>query len=415
MKIAIIGAGPAGMSAAIAASEQGHDVVLFEKNEKIGKKLYITGKGRCNFTNASDLETIVKNVVTNQKFLYSSLKRFGSEDAMNLMESAGIPLKVERGNRVFPVSDKSSDVIKGFDLLLKRSGVTIRLNEEVLSLVTVDERVVTIKTKKADYDDFDAVIVATGGVSYPLTGSTGDGYRFASSCGHTIVTLVPSLVGIYTDRIQNGNRILDYDRYKLQGITLKNVSVTAYVNGIKVQEDFGEALFTDKGLSGPIILTLSSKLNRCQPKSISLSLDLKPALDEEKLNERILRDVGEAPNKDFKNFLRGFLPAGMVPLYADLTGVPLDKKVNTLTKEERKHFVSALKGAIFHVCSLEPIERAVVTSGGVSVKEIDAKTMRSKLVSNLYFAGEVIDVDALTGGFNIQIALSTGYAAGSQL
>ena len=402
------------MTAAITAADNGHDVVLFDKNEKLGKKLYITGKGRCNFTNASSPENHLKNVVTNPKFLFSAEKRFDSSDAISLMESAGVSMKVERGDRAFPTSDKSSDIIAGFSRLLKRAGVEVRLNEDVRSFVLVDQKIRSVVTTKGEYN-VDAVVLATGGVSYSSTGSDGYGYKLAKSVGHSIVTPKASLVGANVSSVQGKKGVLPFENYRLQGISLKNVSISAFVDGKKAYEEFGEALFTEEGLSGPVVLTLSAYLNRFETNDITLSLDMKPALSLEKLDERIQRDIAEAPNKEVKSLLKGLLPSGLIGLYADASGIALDKKNHSVTKEERARLCDVLKGLPFSISGWEPIERAVVTSGGIDVKEIDAKTMKSKLIDNLFFAGEIIDVDALTGGYNIQIALSTGYAAGSQL
>lgn len=402
------------MTAAITAAETGHDVVLFDKNEKLGKKLYITGKGRCNFTNASSPENHLKNVVTNPKFLFSAEKRFDSSDAISLMESAGVSMKVERGDRAFPTSDKSSDIIAGFSRLLKRAGVEVRLNEDVRSFVLVDQKIRSVVTTKGEYN-VDAVVLATGGVSYSSTGSDGYGYKLAKSVGHSIVTPKASLVGANVSSAQGKKGVLPFENYRLQGISLKNVSISAFVDGKKAYEEFGEALFTEEGLSGPVVLTLSAYLNRFETNDITLSLDMKPALSLEKLDERIQRDIAEAPNKEVKSLLKGLLPSGLIGLYADASGIALDKKNHSVTKEERARLCDVLKRLSFSISGWEPIERAVVTSGGIDVKEIDAKTMKSKLIDNLFFAGEIIDVDALTGGYNIQIALSTGYAAGSQL
>lgn len=402
------------MTAAITAADNGHDVVLFDKNEKLGKKLYITGKGRCNFTNASSPENHLKNVVTNPKFLFSAEKRFDSSDAISLMESAGVSMKVERGDRAFPTSDKSSDIIAGFSRLLKRAGVEVRLNEDVRSFVLVDQKIRSVVTTKGEYN-VDAVVLATGGVSYSSTGSDGYGYKLAKSVGHSIVTPKASLVGANVSSVQGKKGVLPFENYRLQGISLKNVSISAFVDGKKAYEEFGEALFTEEGLSGPVVLTLSAYLNRFETNDITLSLDMKPALSLEKLDERIQRDIAEAPNKEVKSLLKGLLPSGLIGLYADASGIALDKKNHSVTKEERTRLCDVLKGLSFSISGWEPIERAVVTSGGIDVKEIDAKTMKSKLIDNLFFAGEIIDVDALTGGYNIQIALSTGYAAGSQL
>jgi len=415
MTVYIIGAGPAGMTAGIAAADNGNSVVILERNEKIGKKLYITGKGRCNFTNRCEFAAFTENIVTNKKFLYSALKKFDCNDAVNMMESVGIKMKTERGNRVFPESDKSSDVLKGFSRLLSERGVTVKLNERVTDLVIENGEVKEIVTSKEVYRDVSAVVVATGGTSYPATGSTGDGYVFAEKAGLKTVPTVPALTGIYLSALTTPKGAIRWeDIPKIQGISLKNVTLTAYCDGKSVSSEFGEALFTDKGIGGPIVLTTSSRINRLSGK-IVLVLDLKPALSEETLDGRLLRDFDANKNKALKNVLGGLVPSGLIPVILLASGLDGDQKVNCVTKEERKGLIKALKELTFRFKSLEPQERAVVTSGGVAVTEIDPKNMRSKKVKNLYFAGEVLDVDALTGGYNIQIALSTGHCAGSHI
>lgn len=413
MKVYVVGAGPAGIMAAIAASRAGHDVVLLERNEKIGKKLYITGKGRCNYTNCSSFDDFTANIVGNKKFLFSALRAFDSRDAMDIMEAAGVPLKVERGNRVFPVSDKSSDIIKGFERLLQGCGVEVRLGEKLTDLCCEDGKVTLLVTEKSEYRDADAVIIATGGVSYPATGSTGDGYRFARRSGHGIVSPVPALTGIYLSCSAAERDIPWSECAFLQGISLKNVRAEILSDGKTLFSEFGEMLFTDRGVSGPIILTLSSLINRLKPDTLILKIDLKPALSESELDARILRDFAKYANKTFKNSLSELLPSGLIPFVVRVCDIPGDKKVNSVTKEERRRLTLAVKGLKFRISGLEPIERAVVTAGGISLTDIDPRSMRSKKILNLSFAGEVLDIDALTGGYNIQLALSTGFAAGS--
>ena len=417
MKVYVIGAGPAGIAASIAASRKGHSVTLLEKNEKIGKKLYITGKGRCNLTNACSFDEFISNVVTNPKFLYSALRNFGAAETMSLVESGGTELKIERGNRVFPSSDKSSDIIKAFSKLLNQSGVEVRLNERVLSLNSSDNKIIEIVTDKNSYTDCDAVIVATGGMSYPSTGSDGDGYRFAEETGHTVVPVVAALTGMRLSNMYgSGGKTFSFGNLsRLRGVSLKNVRVSVVRNGKMLFEEFGEMIFTDRGVSGPVILTLSSKINRMDFTSLKLQIDLKPALSEEELNSRILRDFSVTLNKDFKNSLDALLPSGLISSVITACGIKPDKKINSVTKEERFSLVKTLKNWTFGIEGCEELSGAVVTAGGVSVKEVNPADMRSKLVENLYFAGEVLDVDAFTGGFNIQIALSTGYCAGSHI
>lgn len=416
MKVYVIGGGPAGMMASIAASDAGHEVVLIEKNEKLGKKLYITGKGRCNVTNRSSFDNYMKNIPVNAKFLYSSLKNFDCEDTVAFIESQNIPLKTERGNRVFPQSDKSSDIIKAFVKSIGGKNINVHLNEKVEDIIYDNDEVSAIVSDKAVYKDVDAAIVATGGVSYPATGSTGDGYLFAKKAGHGIVAPKPSLVGIYIKSVNTPSGYIPFEKFSyLEGISLKNVTAEIVSEGKVLFSEFGEMLFTDKGVSGPIILTLSSYVNKYDLSTLSLRIDLKPALSYEELDARILRDFAEYANKDFKNSLNSLLPSGLIPFIVEITGIDANKKVNSLTKAERKVLIESLKALTFGIKSLEPLERAVVTSGGINVKEIEPGTMRSKLIKNMYFAGEVIDVDALTGGYNIQLALSTGYTAGSKI
>lgn len=400
MKIAVIGGGPAGMMAAITAAENGADVTLFEQNEKTGKKMYIAGKGRCNLTNDCSVRDFVANVVTNPKFVLGALNKFTPQDTMEFCQSRGLQLKVERGNRVFPVSDKSSDVIKLFTQQLLRSGVKIKLNEQISAIEYCENAF--LLTTITGIISFDRVIIATGGKSYSATGSCGDGYRFAKSLGHNVLPLRPALC-----------RILCNNCKTLEGLTLKNVEVSLLdANNRVVASEFGEMLFTNNGISGPAVLSLSSRINKTNLAGAKIAIDLKPALDAEKLDARILRDFSERMNKDFVNSLDQLLPERLRLFVAERCGIPLYKKVNQITAQDRKALVSTLKGLTFTNVALDSIEYGIVTSGGVDVTQISPSTMESKIVKGLYFAGEVLDIDALTGGYNIQLALSTGYVAG---
>lgn len=396
MKIAIIGGGPAGMMCAIKAAEN-HQVTIFEKNEKLGKKLFITGKGRCNLTNYCDEREFLKNIVNNSSFMYSSIYSFSPFTTYYYFEELGLPLKVERGNRVFPASDKSSDVIRAYEKKLKDLGVKINLNYEVTSIEKVDDKFIINGREK-----FDKVVIATGGISYKLTGSTGDGYKFAKDFGHKVIDQVPGLIGI---NLKNN--------FSLAGLTLKNVELKVLKDKKFISREFGEMLFTHRGISGPIVLTTSSKINRL--KDFEIYLDLKPALDPEKLDARILRDFEENQNKNLENVMRSLLPRDLIIYVLEGSGISGYKKVNQITKEDRENLVRTIKNFSLKFDSLDDIDRAIVTSGGVDVKEIDPKTMESKKVSGLYFIGEVLDLDGLTGGFNIQIANSTGYSCGINL
>ena len=397
MNVIVIGGGASGMVASYFSKKNGNDVTLIEKNEKLGKKLYITGKGRCNLTNDCDVETFLNNVVTNPKFLLSSIYGFTPEDTMNFFESLGLTLKTERGNRVFPVSDKSSDVIKVLEKALINIGVDIHLNETVVDIDANCGEVKGVKTNLGYYNA-DKVIVATGGISYQSTGSTGDGYKFASKLGHTVTELKPSLCGFN----------LKGEEYKLlQGLALKNVTLSAYDNGKLYYKEMGEILFTHFGISGPLVLTCSSLTCKRNLKNITLSIDLKPALSEKELDLRILRDFALNKYKEYKNSLDALLPKTIIPLIISRSNILATKKNNVITQEERLRLVNTLKNLTFSLNSLRDFTEAVVTSGGVSVKEINPSTMESKIVKNLYFVGEVLDVDAFTGGFNLQIAFST--------
>ena len=398
MKTAVVGAGPAGLIAA-ATSAAGSDVTLFERNEKPGKKLYITGKGRCNVTNLCSPREFLEKVVRNPKFLYSAIYTFTPEDTVNLIETNGVKTKTERGNRVFPASDKASDVTKALVSNAMKAGVRF-VYENVVSLSRKDG-LFRLITSGAEYF-FDKVILACGGVSYPSTGSNGDGFKLAESMGHTVTKLYPALVPVnFCEDVKS-----------LQGLSLKNVKVTVS-DGRKSESLFGEMLFTSRGASGPVVLSLSSLINRLDVKHVTFSIDLKPALDYEKLDKRVVSDFTKFKNKQFKNSLDEMLPKSLIPYIIDVSGINPDKPVNSVTKQEREKLVNLLKNLSFTVDSLGSIAEGIVTSGGVSVDEVNPKTMESKLVKGLYFAGEMLDVDALTGGFNIQIALSTGFAAGT--
>lgn len=399
--IAVIGAGPAGLMSAIIAKSYGADVVLFEKNDKIGKKLFITGKGRCNLTNNTDVLTVIKNVVNNPKFAYSALNAFSPEDVISFFESNGLSLKTERGNRVFPTSDKSSDVIKCFQRILDSYGVDIRLNTTVLEILKGKRKNFFVKTNKSSYE-FDAIIIATGGISYPLTGSTGDGYIFAKNFNHKIVSPVPALCGIETNEIIT----------KKLPVDLKNVGFTVINKGKQLYYELGEITLDLYGLSGPMAISASSLVNRLDFKDIELIIDLKPALSSEKLNTRILREINENGYITVEQLLIKLTPSIVAYYVGKNANLPLDKKIARLSTLEREKIVFALKNLKFSIKKLRKIDEAIVTSGGIETTEINPKTMESKLIENLYFAGEVIDIDAFTGGFNIQLALSTGYSAG---
>lgn len=399
--IAIIGGGASGMLAgAFAAHEGNHEVILFEKNEKLGKKIYITGKGRCNVTNACPNNEFFENIITNPKFLMSAIHRFTPYDMMDLLEKNGLNLTVERGNRVFPSSNKSSDVIRTLQNLVENNGVKIMFNTEVLDIIKIDKNFKII-TNNGNFIA-EKVILATGGLSYQSTGSTGDGYKFAKKFGHTVISPLPALCSVTVKE----------NVKQLEGLSLKNVRATASLDGNIIASESGEMLFTDKGLSGPIILTLSSKITRLTKDNLKIVIDLKPALSDEQLDNRLLRDFKENINRDFKNSLNGLLPKSLIPFIIEKSNIPPEQKVNVITQEQRKNLVFLLKNLMFCVQSLDNINNAIITSGGICVDEINPKTMESKLIENLYFAGEVIDVDAQTGGFNLQIAFSTGYVAG---
>lgn len=404
--IIVIGAGPSGMMAAITAAELGKNVLLLEKNEKIGKKLFITGKGRCNVTNACDIEDLFSNVMEHKKFLYSSIYGFDNQMVMQFFETGGCPLKIERGQRVFPESDHSSDIIRVLDKKIKKANVELRLNCEV-SKIMIDEdanEVCGVTLKNKEIVEAKKVIVATGGISYILTGSTGDGYRFAKACGHTIVDTSPALVPFSIEENWCSS---------LQGLSLKNVRATIDVEGKKIYEDMGEMLFTHYGVSGPLILSGSSYyVHKGKGKKAKLYIDLKPALTFEQLDKRVLREFDQNKNKQFKNAIISLFPSKLVNIMPDICGIDPNKKVNEITKEEREHFVRTIKKLELTISGLRDYNEAIVTKGGVSLKEINPSTMESKIMHGLYFVGEVLDLDALTGGYNLQIAWSTGHLAG---
>lgn len=404
-KVVVTGGGAAGMAAAIGASEAGHRVVLYEKNEKLGKKLYITGKGRCNVTNACDTEELFSHMVTNGKFLYSAVYGFSNFDMMGLLEDCGCPLKTERGNRVFPVSDKSSDVIFALEQRLREQNVTVYLNEPVRELLLSDGKCSGVVLEKGNkHVTADAVIVATGGLSYPATGSTGDGYRFARAAGHTVTALSPALVPF---------NCLEDDVKSLQGLSLKNIEVTVYDGKKILWKEFGEMLFTHFGVSGPVVLSASSFAAKAiKERPLLMDIDLKPALSKEQLDSRILRDFAEAKNKQFKNSLAHLFPAKLIPVMVEKSGIDPDKKVNEVTAKERERLVEITKSFRVTLTGLRGFHEAIITQGGVSVKEVNPSTMESKKMPGLFWAGEVLDLDGVTGGFNLQIAWSTGMLAG---
>ena len=400
-KVIVIGAGPAGIMASISASKN-HDVILLDGNDRVGKKLFITGKGRCNVTNVKDISEFFDYIYGNPHFLYSALYSYTNEDTISFFENQGIKLKAERGGRIFPVSDKSSDIIKGLSNELKNSNVEVRLNSKVTNIISKDNRIVSVEINNSQKISGDHFIIATGGASYPLTGSRGEGQQFAKKLGHSIIDLKPSLVPIE----------LDEDWLPvLMGLSLKNISLNLLKNNKSLYKEQGEMLFTRFGMTGPLVLK-ASRFIMDNSKYIAV-LDLKPALEISELDKRIQKDFIKYQNKDFKNSLDDLLPQKIIPLIIRLSGIPEDKKVNVITKEERRNLVHILKNIKMNIKGLRPLNEAIVTAGGVNTLEIDPSTMKSKIISNLSFAGEVIDVDAFTGGYNVQIALSTGYLAGT--
>ncbi len=411
-KVIVIGGGPAGMFAAYFAAKNGHKVTLLEQNEKLGKKLYITGKGRCNITNAADMEELFRNVCSNRKFLYSAFYSYTNEQVIDFFESYGLATKVERGNRVFPVSDHSSDVIAALTKALKDVGVEVRLHTKVAEILTEETGEELPKVKGVRLLDntllmADAVVLATGGISYPSTGATGDGYRFAEQLSHRIVEPSPSLVPFETK---------EGFIFELQGLALKNVALKIVNSKKCLYEDFGEMLFTHFGVSGPMILSASATIKpediKEQPRAY---IDLKPALDFDTLDKRVLKDFEEAKNRQFKNSIQKLLPGKLVPVIIELSGIDPDKQVNEISKEERRALVSLLKALSFTITGTRGFKEAIITRGGISVKDVNPSTMESKKVKGLSICGEVLDLDAMTGGYNLQIAWSTGYLAGNSI
>ena len=403
-KILVVGGGAAGMMAAVTAARNGKKVRLIEKNEKLGKKLFITGKGRCNITNAADIEDLFSAVVSNPKFLYRSFYSMTNDQVIDFFEELGVKTKVERGGRVFPESDHSSDVIRALEQEMKRLGIEIRLRTEAEEILAEDGRVTGVRLSSGKELHADAVIIATGGISYPSTGSTGDGYRFARECGHKVADLSPALVPM---------EVKEWYARELMGLSLRNVEIRITDGKKKLYEEFGEMLFTHYGVTGPVILSASSIVGKkLREHPLTLHIDLKPALTEEQLDKRMLREFEANHNRQFKNAVDSLFPSKLKPVIVELSGIQEDKKVNEVTKEERLHFVRLIKDFSMTLTGMRGYNEAIITKGGVSVKEIDPGTMESKLVNGLYFAGEVLDLDAVTGGYNLQIAWSTGYLAG---
>ena len=402
--VIVVGGGAAGMMAAVFAARNGQNVQLLEKNEKLGKKLFITGKGRCNITNAADIEDLFTAVISNPKFLYSGFYSFTNQQVIDFFEELGVKTKIERGERVFPVSDHSSDVIAAFSRELKSLGVSVSLHTEVKELLCEQDKVCGVLLTNGKKMKADAVIVATGGISYPSTGSTGDGYRFARETGHRVTELLPSLVPM---------EVRQWYAKELQGLSLRNIEIRITDGKKKLYEEFGEMLFTHYGVTGPVILSASSVVAKTlNKKELTLHIDLKPALSEEQLDKRILREFDANHNKQYKNSIDSLFPAKLKPIIIELSEIEPEKKVNEITKEERQRLVHLIKDFTMTLTGLRGYNEAIITKGGVSVKEIDPGTMESKIIKGLYFAGEVLDLDAVTGGYNLQIAWSTGYLAG---
>lgn len=402
--VIVVGGGAAGMMAAVFAARNGQNVQLLEKNEKLGKKLFITGKGRCNITNAADIEDLFTAVTSNPKFLYSGFYSFTNQQVIDFFEELGVKTKIERGERVFPVSDHSSDVIAAFSRELKSLGVSVSLHTEVRELLCEQDKVCGVLLTNGKKMKADAVIVATGGISYPSTGSTGDGYRFAKETGHRVTELLPSLVPM---------EVRQWYAKELQGLSLRNIEICITDGKKKLYEEFGEMLFTHYGVTGPVILSASSVVGKTlRKKELTLHIDLKPALSEEQLDKRVLREFDANHNKQYKNSIDSLFPAKLKPVMIELSEIEPEKKVNEITKEERQRLVHLIKDFTMTLTGLRSYNEAIITKGGVSVKEIDPGTMESKKMKGLYFAGEVLDLDAMTGGYNLQIAWSTGYLAG---
>ncbi|MCR5254563.1 MAG: NAD(P)/FAD-dependent oxidoreductase [Acetatifactor sp.] len=408
-KVLVVGGGAAGMIAAYKSAADGDEVILLEKNEKLGKKVYITGKGRCNVTNAADMDEVFANIVTNAKFMYSAFSGFDNRAVMELIESAGCPLKIERGNRVFPVSDHSSDILKAFLNLLNKNHVDIRYEHTVTDLVVKDNAFTALKVKDGSGRESvitgDKCIICTGGLSYPLTGSNGDGLRFAESLGLKVTECNPALVPF--------NTVETWPK-SVMGLALNNVELTMADEKKVLYKGFGEMLFTHFGVSGPLVLSASSYYKKRKSDNVNLYIDLKPALDIETLDKRVIKEFDENRNRNFKNAIASLFPSGLIPVMVELSGIDPDKKVNEISKADRRRFTELIKKVPLKILSQRSFSEAIITQGGVSVKEINPSTMESKKIKGLYFAGEVLDVDALTGGFNLQVAWSTGFAAGKK-
>ncbi len=405
-KVIVIGAGAAGCMAAIAAAEHGHQVTVLEKNEKVGKKLYITGKGRCNLCNACETQEFFTNVISNPKFLYSAFYGFDNQKVVEFFEAAGVKLKTERGNRVFPQSDKSADILDALKRRMKALDVAIRYNTEVIDLIVEENIIKGVVLDNHSKFYADCVILCAGGKSYPQTGSTGDFYKILTKYGHTVTELKPALVPLTTD----ADWVMS-----LQGLSLKNVVLRATIGKKVLYEELGEMLFTHFGISGPLVLSLSSYLSHTNLSEVSVELDMKPALSEEVLDERLLRDLDEHKNKQIRNAFQGLLPIKMLPITLSMAGISEYTESCQLKKEERRRYVQLLKHIPIPITGTRSFTEAIITSGGINTKEINPKTMESKIIKNLFFAGEIIDVDALTGGFNLQIAWSTGHLAGDSI
>lgn len=410
MKVVVVGGGAAGMFAAITAAKEGNNVTLLEKTDKLGNKIKITGKGRCNLTFNGDIEDFKKNIVKNYKFMYGSFSKFSNKDLVKYFENLGVKTKVERGGRIFPVSDKAEDIVYALEKELKKYNVEVIYNASVKDIEVKDSIAKEVILQNGKEIGFDKCIIATGGKSYPKTGSTGDGYSIAKRLGHKIIDIKPGLVPLKSD-----SSICE----DLQGLSLRNVGLEILDSNEVIYKEFGEMLFAHFGITGPIVLSSSSKLNRVdnieeklKDRKIKAVIDLKPALDEKKLDTRICRDFEKYSNKEFKNSLGELLPQKLIPVIINLSGISPVKKVNQITKEERKKLLNVIKNLEINIKGLMPIDMAIITCGGVDVKQVDPKTMQSKLISNLFFAGEVLDIDAYTGGFNLQIAFSTAYVAG---
>jgi len=403
-KVVVIGAGAAGMMAAATAANRGLDVTLLERNHRVGRKLLITGKGRCNITNDCDIEELIENVPTNGKFLYSAFYTFTNTDVIDMFNRLGVATKTERGKRVFPESDKARDIVDALEKMINKEKVNLVLNAKVDKIISKDNKIQKVALSDKKEIECDAVIVATGGLSYPLTGSTGDGYKFAKSQGHTIIDTKPSLIGI---------EVQEKFVSDLEKLSLRNIAISVYKSkNKKVYEDFGELEFTKYGLDGPTIKSASCRMKDTTKENYKIVVDLKPALDEEKLDKRVQKDFQKYTNKKFEKALDDLLPKKLIPTIIELSGIDKNTVVHQISREQRKTLVHLLKNLSFTVKRYRPVEEAIVTSGGIKVSEINSSTMESKLVEGLFFAGEVIDVSAYTGGFNLQIAFSTGYLAG---